>query len=97
MRFFTAATRFIFWTMLTILAWSIGYTWAQSPQPAPPAPSCEQQLHDAQRVILQLRKANAQSEFQNVTLQERILQLETAPKAAAAPAPARPAAAEKGK
>jgi hypothetical protein len=60
-------------TIIAILiASAIGYVQAQQ-APAPPAQSCEQQLDNAQRVILQLRKQAAQAEFQNVTLQESLL------------------------
>ena len=44
--------------------------------PTPPAPTCEQQLDQAQRTILQLRKANAQSDFQAASLQETLMDLQ---------------------
>ncbi len=46
---------------------------AQSLAPGTPVPSCEAQLDQAQRTIIQLRKANAQSDFRSASLEEALL------------------------
>jgi hypothetical protein len=47
-----------------------------TPAFTPPPASCEQQLDQAQRVILNMRKNNAQIEFNAATAQEQLMDLQ---------------------
>lgn len=94
MRLFTIITQTVFSAAVgALLAAAASLVYAQA-LPTPQAPTCEVQLDAAQRVILQLRKQAAQAEFQNVTMQEQLMDIQKKEQAAkATPAPAK--AAEK--
>lgn len=77
-----------------MIAAALGVAYDAFGQAAPPTPTCEQQLEQAQKAILQLRKANAQSDFQAASLQEALMDLQKK-QAEASKADTNPKAAEK--
>lgn len=50
--------------------------WAQSPTPPAPPPTCEVQLADTQKALIQLRKSDAQFRFQAAAMEELVLGLQ---------------------
>ena len=80
--------------LAALLGVLVASVFAQSVPPAP-ALSCEQQLEQAQRTVLQLRKANAQSDFQAASLQEALMDLQKKQAEAAKATPEPKKAAEK--
>jgi septal ring factor EnvC (AmiA/AmiB activator) len=94
MTLFTRITRLVLCLAIgALLGSGAAFVYAQA-VPPPGAPSCEQQLDQAQRQIIQLRKANAQSDFQAASLQEALMDMQKK-QAEVAHTPVPPKAAEK--
>ena len=90
MTFFDRFTRLCFAMALGALAGlGVARVTAQTPPTAQPPPSCESQLAEARKVILQLRKDKAAAEWQLAdALQETVKLQEAAKVPTPTPAPA---------
>jgi len=69
---FSSFTRLCFTVALGTMIGAVGFVYGQAGAPIA-APTCEQQLEQATRTILKLRKVNAESDYRNAALEESLM------------------------